>query len=209
MPPELPLVSEPGRAYSRNMPAGKARWNGPWRAEVRPPDPTRAAPGRTAAVVLAMVLTLPAMVGCEYTYEDAWSPPEAAATTAPTAAEPQARRRGPPAIAAEEMQAWVQEIMPDASGEVVYRSLARLEEGEVRLEDTGLLVPGTYSLTLACRSVRRVDFQVRNAGSALIDLRLLCGPARVNVIQLPAEAVLSLRVHADEDANVAYRLILL
>lgn len=204
-----PLVPGPPQAYSRDMPSVKARWSGPRRAEVRPPDPTRSAPNRPAAVVLALALSLPSLAACEYTYEDDWSQPEVAASTAPAVVEPQVRRRGPPAVPAEDMQVWAEEIMPDASGEVVYRSLARLESGEDRREEIGPLPPGTYSLTLACRSVRRVDFLVRSVESALIDLRLLCGPARVNVLQLPADAVLSLHVHADEDANVAYRLILL
>lgn len=199
----------PPQAYSRGMPSVKARWSGPRRAEVRSPDPARAAPRRASAVVLAMVLALPSLAGCEYTYEDDWSQPEVAATTAPAAVEPQVRRRGPPALPTEEMQSWAEEIMPDAAGEVVYRSLARLEAGEDRREETGPLPAGTYSVTLACRSVRRVDFLVRSVESALIDLRLLCGPARVNVLQLSEDVVLSLHVHADEDANVAYRLILL
>lgn len=207
--PGLPLASNPGRAYSLTMPSEKAWWSGLWRAEARPPDRARGAPTRPAAVVLALIFSVPTAAGCEYTYEDNWSPPEVEATTAPAVVEPPVRRRGPPAIAAEDMPAWSQEVMPQAAGEVVYRSLARLEEGEVRSEDTGQLAPGTYSVTLACRSVRRVDFLVRNGDSALIDLRLPCGPARVNVIQLPSEAVLSLRVHADEEANVACRIILL
>ncbi|MEE2522261.1 hypothetical protein V1639_03490 [Pseudarthrobacter sp. J75] len=192
------------------MPSAMAGRTRAWRAATRPLEPPRAHHNRPAAVVLSLVLSgvlsLPALTACEYTYDDAWSPPEVESTTAPVVAEPP-RRRGPPAVGVEDMRGWADEVMPGAAGETVHSSLARLEAGEVRTEETPSLEPGTYSLTLACRSVRRVDFLVRNGESALIDLRLLCGAARVNVIQLPEDAVLSLRVHADETANVAYRVI--
>lgn len=191
------------------MAPATARWTRAWRAQVRPLDTARAAHRRATAVGLALVLSVPALAGCEYTYEDDWYPPEADISTAPAIPEPPVRRRGPPAVGVEEMRVWGQDALPGATGEVVHRSLFRLEEGEVRTEDTTVLEPGTYSVSMACRSVRRIDFLVRNGDSALIDLRLLCGSARVSVIQLPAEAVLSLRVHADEAANVAYRVVLL
>ena len=63
-------------------------------------------------------------------------------------------------------------------------------------ESTGQLPSGTYALTLACRSERRVSFTVRDAEFALVDLSLRCGTSRVNVVHLSKDSVLRMTVEA-------------
>ena len=73
-------------------------------------------------------------------------------------------------------------------------------------ETTAQLPKGTYALTLACRSTRRVSFSIENGENELVDLSLRCGTSRVNVVQLAADASLSINVDANAPANFAYRV---
>ena len=77
---------------------------------------------------------------------------------------------------------------------------------EERIESTTLLPQGTYALTLACRSTRRVSFSIENGEDELVDLSLRCGTTRVNVVHLAAAASLSIKVDANGPANFAYRV---
>ncbi|MGO4493960.1 hypothetical protein AB4Y86_17945, partial [Arthrobacter sp. 2YAF22_2] len=60
--------------------------------------------------------------------------------------------------------------------------------------------------TLACRSTRRVSFTIADKENVLVDLSLLCGTSRVNVVQLAADTVLSVRIESLAPANFAYRV---
>ena len=53
-----------------------------------------------------------------------------------------------------------------------------------------------YALTLACRSPRRVSFSISHGDVELVDLNLRCGTSRVNVVYLPADVVLTIKVEA-------------
>jgi hypothetical protein len=51
-----------------------------------------------------------------------------------------------------------------------------------------------------------VSFSIENGENELVDLSLRCGTTRVNVVQLPADASLSIKVDANGPANFAYRV---
>ena len=61
-------------------------------------------------------------------------------------------------------------------------------------------------MTLACRSPRRVSFSIGHENKELVDLNLRCGTSRVNVVYLPADSVLTIKVEATAGANFAYRV---
>ncbi|MFF1382049.1 hypothetical protein ACFVWT_00640 [Arthrobacter sp. NPDC058288] len=167
-------------------------------------------PRRTAAaaaVVLSGVLGAgAALSGCEYVYDDGRGPlPTATAPPFTDATLPQDPRRNLPVTGAE-LDAWVGQVLPDAAGQVFHTGFGLLKAGTTREESTGQLPSGTYSLTLACKSPRRVSFTVRNGEFALVDLSLRCGTSRVNVIHVSNDAVLSVEVAAQSAANFAYRI---
>ncbi|MDV8147149.1 hypothetical protein [Arthrobacter sp. B10-11] len=169
-----------------------------------PPVPRRTA--AAAAVVLSGVLAAGvALSGCEYVYDDGRGPlPTATSPPFTDAALPQDPRRNLPVTGAE-LDAWVERVLPDTAGQVFHTGFGLLKAGTTRQESTGHLPSGTYSLTLACKSPRRVSFTVRNAELALVDLSLRCGTSRVNVIYVSEDAVLSVEVAAQAAANFAYR----
>lgn len=164
-----------------------------------------------AAVVLSLSLAAsPLLSSCEYSYDDGRAP--LTGTAAPTRlpsftdpALPQDPRRNLP-VSGAELDEWAHEVLPDAAGQEFHRSYGTLEGGVTRNESTGQLPSGTYAVTLACKSPRRVSFTVRAGDFALIDLSLRCGTSRVNVLQLSADAVLSVEVAAQAAANFAYRV---
>jgi hypothetical protein len=51
-----------------------------------------------------------------------------------------------------------------------------------------------------------VSFSIENGEDELVDLSLRCGTSRVNVVQLAADASLSIKVDANAPANFAYRV---
>jgi hypothetical protein len=169
--------------------------------------PVRRRTAAAAAVVLSGVLAAgAALSGCEYVYDDGRGPlPTATAPPFTDAALPQDPRRDLP-VAGTELDAWVAAVLPDAAGQVFYTGFGLLKAATTRTESTGHLPSGTYSLTLACKSPRRVSFTVRNGEVALVDLSLRCGTSRVNVIHVSNDAVLSVEIAAQSAANFAYRI---
>jgi len=162
-----------------------------------------------AAVVLSVAAFLgTALSGCEYEYSaDHWDDesPSVAASPPTDAALPQDPHLNEP-VTGEELDDWVDHVLPDAAGQVFHTSFGSVEAGAVHTESTTQLPGGTYSLTLACRSTDRVSFTVRNGQESLVDLSLRCGTARVNVVQLSKDAVLSIQVTGRAAANFAYRV---
>lgn len=171
---------------------------------------TRLPRTRTAAAAIALSAALAlggGLTGCAYEYDDGLaddgSPPSAPPFT--DAALPQDPSLNQP-VEGQELDAWVMQVLPDAQGQVFHTGFGSLEADEERQETTTQLPKGTYALTLACRSTRRVSFSVENGETELVDLSLRCGMSRVNVVQLPTDAVLSIKVDANEAANFAFRV---
>jgi hypothetical protein len=157
-----------------------------------------------AAVVLFLVLVAAVLGGCEYSYDDGRGElPDSPAVTDPVL--PRDPLENEP-VSGEELTEWAKEVMPDAEGQVFSTNYGSVERGHSKTESTGQLPSGTYSLTLACRSERRVSFTVRDAEFALVDLSLRCGTSRVNVVHLSKDSVLRLTVEVRSDANFAYRI---
>ncbi|WP_251039927.1 hypothetical protein [Arthrobacter sp. ISL-72] len=170
-----------------------------------PRVPRRAA--AAAGVVLSGALAAgAALSGCEYVYDDGRGPlPSATAPRFTDAALPQDPRRNLPVTGAE-LDRWVEQVLPETEGQVFHTGFGLLEPGTTRRESTGQLPSGTYSLTLACKSPRRVSFTVRDGELALVDLSVRCGTSRVNVIHVSNDAVLSVEVAAQSGANFAFRV---
>lgn len=168
--------------------------------------PVRRRTAAAAAVVLSGVLAGGvALSGCEYVYDDGRGPlPTATAPPFTDAALPQDPRRNL-SVTGAELEAWAGRVLPDAAGQVFHTGYGLLKAGSTHQESTGHLPSGTYSLTLACKSSRRVSFTVRSGELALVDLSLRCGTSRVNVIYVSSDAVLSVEVAAQAAANFAYR----
>jgi len=166
----------------------------------------RPARSPAAAVVLFLVLSSSiALSGCEYSYDDGRGalPVDTAPVT--DAALPRDTRLNLP-VSGAELDAWAREVLPDAEGQVFYTDHGTVEEDEEEEMSTGQLPSGTYALTLACRSERRVAFTVRDAEFALVDLSLRCGTSRVNVVHVAKDSVLRITVEARRDANFALRV---
>lgn len=182
-----------------------------------PPRATWPAPrvprahARAAAVVLSLALSAGAVLtGCEYAYDDGRGPlPDSAVSSAPpsftSAALPQDPRLDEP-VSGAELDAWVAQVLPDTEGQQFHSSFGSLVADKARTESTGQLPSGTYALTLACRSQRRVTFTVRDDKFALVDLSLRCGTSRVNVVYLSADSLLTVRIESQSAANFAYRV---
>jgi hypothetical protein len=161
-----------------------------------------------AAVVLSVAVFLGTVLsGCEYEYSaDHWDDESTSVATPPTdAALPRDPHLDEP-VSGQELDAWVHDALPDAEGQVFHTGFGTLEADEERQETTTKLPKGTYALTLACRSARRVSFSVEDGANELVDLSLRCGTSRVNVVNLPADAPLSIKVDANGPANYAYRV---
>lgn len=160
-------------------------------------------------MVLSVAVFLgPALSGCEYEYgADHWDDesPSVAASPPTDAALPQDPHRNEP-VTGEELDDWVDDVLPDAAGQVFHTSFGTVQAGAAHTETTTPLPSGTYSLTLACRSMGRVSFTVRNGQESLVDLSLRCGTSRVNVVHLSKDAVLTIQVTGRAAANFAYRV---
>jgi hypothetical protein len=158
-----------------------------------------------AAVVLFCVLVASVLAGCEYSYDDGRGELPAAAPLVTDPVLPRDPLENVP-VSGEELTEWANEVLPDAEGQVFHTSYGSVARGHSRTESTKQLPGGTYSLTLACRSERRVAFTVRDAEFALVDLSLRCGTSRVNVVHVSKDSVLRVTVEARSDANFAYRI---
>jgi hypothetical protein len=169
---------------------------------------TRVPRQRTAAaVVLLTALFLGSVLtGCEYDVEeDHWDDdlPSVAAPPSTRAARPQDPGLNRPVTGAE-LDEWAKQTLPHSEGEVFHTDYGSLEADVERTEPTGQLPSGTYALALACRSTSRVSFTVRNGETSLVDLSLWCGTSRVNVVSLPADAILTVEVEGKAPSNFAY-----
>ena len=164
---------------------------------------------RTACAVglLPALLLGSALAGCAYEYDDGSSGGTASASaSAPTdAARPRDPMLSQPVTGAG-LDAWAAQVLPDAQGQVFHSNYGTLAAAEEHEETTTYLPAGSYALTLACRSPRRVSFSVRHDDVELVDLRLRCGKSRVNVVYLPADSVVTITVEANAGANFAYRV---
>lgn len=162
-----------------------------------------------AAALLFVALLLGSfLAGCEYVDEsDHWDDETAAAPAPPSTA---AALQQDPAlrlpVTGAELDEWVKQVLPDAEGQVFHTSSGSLDADAERSETTKQLPGGTYTLTLACRSTSRVSFSIRNGEDELVDLSLRCGTSRVNVVYLPADTVLTVKMEAKNAANFAYRV---
>ncbi|MDQ1060119.1 hypothetical protein QFZ23_004020 [Arthrobacter globiformis] len=157
------------------------------------------------AVVLFFVLVAAVLGGCEYSYDDGRGELPAAAPVVTDPVLPRDPLENVP-VAGQQLTEWAEEVLPDAEGQVFHTSYGSVARGQSKTESTKQLPGGTYSLTLACRSERRVSFTVRDAEFALVDLSLRCGTSRVNVVHLSEDSVLRVTVEARSDANFAYRI---
>lgn len=170
----------------------------------REPRVPRQRTSAAAVVVSAVLAAAAALTGCEYSYDDGRGElPDAPVVT--DAAIPRDPLENRP-VTGSELDAWAKRVLPDAEGQVFDTEYGRIDGGEKETESTGQLPSGTYALTLACRSERRVSFTVRDTEFALVDLSLRCGTSRVNVVHLSKDSVLRMTVEARADANFAYRI---
>ncbi|MET3951581.1 hypothetical protein [Arthrobacter sp. UYEF36] len=165
---------------------------------------TRTAPAARLSLTLAVAI---ALAGCAYEYDDGFaggteSAPAPAFTDAALPRDPSTRQP----VSGAELDAWLAEVLPATEGQVFRTGYGTLEADEEREETTARLPSGSYALTLACRSPRRVSFTISHAKKELVDLNLRCRTSRVNVVYLPADAVLTIKVEANAGANFAYRV---
>lgn len=159
-----------------------------------------------AVVLFLMLVSSTALSGCEYSYDDGRGAlPLDTAAPATDAALPRDTRFTRP-VSGAELDSWAREVLPDAEGQVFLTDYGAVEEDEEEILSTSRLPSGTYALTLACRSERRVSFTVRDAEFALVDLSLRCGTSRVNVVQVAKDSVLQITIEARRDANFALRV---
>ena len=154
-----------------------------------------------------MLAVVTALAGCAYEYDDGFasgteSAPAPAFTDAALPQDPSTRWP----VSGAELDAWLAEVLPATEGQVFHTGYGTLEADEVREETTAPLPSGSYSLTLACRSPRRVSFSIGHENKELVDLNLRCRTSRVNVVYLPEGSVLTIRVEATAGANFAYRV---
>jgi len=173
-----------------------------------PTVPVSSAPRtRTASAVGILLVLMLALSGCVYEYDDG-SADAGAPASAPASADaalPQDPAANQP-VSGAELDAWVVQALPGAEGQVLHTNFGILEPDEEREETTANLPEGSYAVTLACRSPRRVSFSVGHDDVDLVDLNLRCGTSRVNVVYLPADVTLTIKVEAKAGANFAYRV---
>ncbi|WP_082699402.1 DUF6023 family protein [Arthrobacter sp. EPSL27] len=158
------------------------------------------------AIVLGLALGT-GLAGCAYEYDDGFATatePTAAPTFTDAALTPDPRLNQP--VSGEELDAWAAEALPDTGEQVFHTNYGVLAPGEDHEESTASLPAGSYALTLACRSPRRVSFSIGHGDIELVDLNLRCGTSRVNVVYLPAGVMLQIKVEARRGANFAYRV---
>lgn len=172
---------------------------------------TRVPRQRTAAaVVLAASLLLgPLLAGCEYADEDDYwddNPASSSPSASTRAVRPQDSGLNRPVTGAQ-LDEWARQALPATEGQVFHSGHGLLEADVERIEPTGELPGGTYAVSMACRSTSRVSFTVRKGQTPLVDLSLWCGTSRVNVVSLPADAVLTVEVEGKAPSNFAYSVI--
>lgn len=165
---------------------------------------TRTASAVGLSLTLAMAL---ALAGCAYEYDDGFA--SGTESTSAPAFTDDALPRNPSTrepVSGAELEAWLAQVLPATEGQVFHTGYGTLEADEVREETTAELPSGSYAVTLACRSPRRVEFTIAQGNKDLVDLNLRCRTSRVNVVYLPAGSVLTITVEANAGANFAYRV---
>ena len=160
---------------------------------------------RTASAVGILLVLMLALAGCVYEYDDGSAGGTAPAQTFTDPALPQDPMVNQP-VSGAELDAWAAQVLPGAEGQVLHTNYGILEPDEEREETTANLPEGSYAVTLACRSPRRVSFSVGHDDVELVDLNLRCGTSRVNVVYLPPDVTLTIKVEAKAGANFAYRV---
>lgn len=161
---------------------------------------------RTASAVGILLVLVLSLSGCVYEYDDgSANGTDASAPAFTDPALPQDPAANQP-VSGAELDAWVAQVLPGAEGQVFHTNFGILAAEEEREETTAKLPEGSYALTLACRSPRRVSFSVALDDTELVDLNLRCGTSRVNVVYLPPDAELHIKVEAKTGANFAYRV---
>ncbi|MGJ3189389.1 hypothetical protein [Paenarthrobacter sp. FR1] len=157
------------------------------------------------AAVGLLIVMCGSMTACEYTYDDDGRPEASPTSTAGNVVLPP-----DPAleqtVTGDALDEWAKSALPESQGQSFYSSSGYLNPGESKSEQTVQLPGGTYAVTLACRGTRRVMFAVKVGEAELVDLTLGCANARVSVVQLETDAVLSITVGSRSDANFAYRV---
>ncbi|AOT02406.1 hypothetical protein [Arthrobacter sp. U41] len=167
---------------------------------------TRTATATAVRLFLTLAMVM-ALAGCAYEYDDGFASGTASAsspafTDAALPRDPATRRP----VSGAELDAWVELVLPATESQVFHSNYGTLGSDEEREETTAKLPEGSYALTIACRSPRRVSFTISHRNTELVDLNLRCGSSRVNVVYLPAGAVLTIQVEANAGANFAYRV---
>ena len=161
---------------------------------------------RTASAVGLCLTLAMALAGCAYEDDVSASGTESASAPAFTdAALPRNPSTREP-VSGPELEAWLAQVLPATEGQVFHTGYGTVEADEVREETTAPLPGGSYALTLACRSPRRVEFIISHGKTELVDLKLRCRTSRVYVVYLPAGSVLTIKVEANAGANFAYRV---
>lgn len=157
------------------------------------------------AAVGLLIVMCGGVTACEYTYDDDGRPQASPTSTAGDVVLPP-----DPAleqtVTGDALEEWAKSALPESQGQSFYSSSGYLNPGESKSEQTVQLPGGTYAVTLACRGTRRVMFAVKVGEAELVDLTLGCANARVSVVQLETDAVLSITVGSRSDANFAYRV---
>ncbi|MCX6499050.1 MAG: hypothetical protein NTU93_09635 [Arthrobacter sp.] len=174
------------------------------------PRPRRPSHGGDLTAVALTAVAIATVLGCglsacEYQYDDGRSAGSAPSPTFTDAALPQDPALNQP-VSGAELDRWVGEVLPATQAQVFHTGSGLLDAGATRNETTTQLPSGTYALTLVCRSTRRVSFTIADKESVLVDLSLRCGTSRVNVVQLAADTVLSVRIESLAAANFGYRV---
>ncbi|MFE4197155.1 hypothetical protein ACFRJ9_14930 [Paenarthrobacter sp. NPDC056912] len=157
------------------------------------------------AVVLSIALC-GTMTACEYTYDEGGRPGADPTSTAGNNVVLPPDPALEQTVTGEALDEWAKAALPESQGQSFYSSSGYLNPGESKSEQTVQLPGGTYAVTLACRGTRRVSFAVKLGEAELVDLMLGCANARVSVVQLEKDAVLSITVGSRSEANFAYRV---
>lgn len=166
-----------------------------------------------AAALSACLLLGTVLSGCEYEYDegpwdDDFAPVAAAPAVTDGAATPvlpqQAEISRP--VYGDDLEDWVDDVLHDDGGRVLHTESGSLDAGARANDTTTQLPPGSYSLTVACRSTDRVSFTVRDGDMVLLDLSVRCGTPAVNPLFLPSDAALNFQVAGQAPANYACML---
>ncbi|WP_309074803.1 DUF6023 family protein [Paenarthrobacter sp.] len=156
-----------------------------------------------AAVVILIVLG-GSLTGCEYTYDEGGRPDASPSTAGNVVLPPDPALEE--TVTGEALEEWAKLALPESQGQSFYSSSGYLNPDESKTEQTVQLPGGTYAVTLACRGTRRVTFSVKVGEVELVNLTLGCANARVSVVQLEKDAILSITVGTRSDANFTYRV---